>query len=75
MVYDESAKFIQDLKARADHRNKLQRKHLTSLKSFGVNLGFGLSFIQKHYILNFFHVAADILVTLLVSVPKTSYTL
>jgi len=75
MVYDESTKFIESLKTRADHRNELQRKYLTSLNSFGANLGFGLSVIQKRYLLNFLHVASNIIVTLLVSIPKSSYKL
>jgi len=73
IVYDESIKFVEDLKTRADHRNKLQRKHLTSLKTFGANLGFGLSVIQKRYLLNFIYIASNITITLLVSIPKSSF--
>ena len=63
-VNKESAKLLAHCCAKADHRNKFERRRFKSIRSFGVNLG-NTSVIRKSYLLASLHVISNMTLTLL----------
>jgi len=70
-VNKESATFLAHCSARADHRDRFEKRRFKSIRPFGVNLGY-TSVIRKPYLLASLHVVTNITMTLLVTVSRGS---
>jgi len=70
-VNKESATFLAHCSARADHKDRFEKRRFKSIRPFGVNLGYS-SVIRKPYLLASLHVVTDMTMTLLVTVSKGS---
>jgi len=70
-VNKESARFLAHCRARADHRNRFEKRRLKSIRPFGVNLGY-TSVIRKPYLLASLNVVTNMTMTLLVTVSRGS---
>jgi len=70
-VNKESATFLALCSARADRKDRFEKRRFKSIRPFGVNLGY-TSVIRKPYLLASLNVVTNITMTLLVTVSKGS---